>query len=71
MKHFLHDPGPAKAAEFISTVLAVLEGISQHPSLLVKHDQVVIETILPTVAELVGSQNGKQCIECFKSKAIL
>lgn len=44
--------------EFVNTVMSVVEGISQHPSLLMEHEVVVMETILPTLAELVVSQNG-------------
>ena len=43
----------------MNTVMSVVEGISQHPALLMEHGQVVMETILPTLAELVVSQNGK------------
>ena len=45
--------------EFVNTVMSVVEGISQHPALLMEHSQVVMETILPTLAELVVSQNGE------------
>ncbi|ESO86237.1 hypothetical protein LOTGIDRAFT_220770 [Lottia gigantea] len=43
--------------EFINTVMSILEGISQHPSLLIQYHQVVIETILPSLATLIKSQN--------------
>jgi hypothetical protein len=39
--------------------MSVLEGITQHPTLLMDHGVVVMETILPIMAELVVSQNGK------------
>ena len=32
-------------AEFVNTVMSVVEGISQHPALLMGHNQVVIETV--------------------------
>ena len=32
-------------AEFVNTVMSVVEGISQHPALLMEHSQVVIETV--------------------------
>ena len=45
--------------EFVNTVMSVCEGISQHPALLMEYSKVVMETILPTLADLVVSQNGK------------
>lgn len=50
--------GVIAVGEFVNTVMSVVEGISQHPALLMEHGQVVMETILPTLAELVISQNG-------------
>ncbi|KAK3602625.1 hypothetical protein CHS0354_034209 [Potamilus streckersoni] len=44
--------------EFVNTVMSVVEGISQHPALLMEHSQVVMSAILPTLAALVASQNG-------------
>ncbi|XP_041374855.1 serine/threonine-protein kinase ULK4-like isoform X2 [Gigantopelta aegis] len=43
--------------EFVTTVMSILEGISQHPTLLIEHHQNIIETILPTLAALMNCQN--------------
>ncbi|XP_067686194.1 serine/threonine-protein kinase ULK4-like isoform X2 [Haliotis asinina] len=43
--------------EFVTTVMSILEGISQHPTLLIEHHQIVMGTILPTLAGLIGTQN--------------
>lgn len=51
--------GVITVAEFVNTVMSVVEGISQHPTLLMDHGSIVMETLLPTLAELVVSQNGK------------
>lgn len=50
--------GVITVSEFVNTVMSIVEGISQHPTLLMDHGMVVMETILPTMAELVTSQNG-------------
>jgi len=39
--------------------MSVVEGISKHPTLLMEHGLIVLETILPTLADLIISQNGK------------
>ncbi|XP_053386677.1 serine/threonine-protein kinase ULK4-like isoform X1 [Mercenaria mercenaria] len=50
--------GVITVSEFVNTVMSVVEGITQHPTLLMDHGSVVMETVLPTMAELVVSQNG-------------
>ncbi|XP_052237565.1 serine/threonine-protein kinase ULK4-like isoform X3 [Dreissena polymorpha] len=50
--------GLITVGEFVNTVMSVVEGISQHPTLLMEHGAVVMATVLPTLAELVVSQNG-------------
>ncbi|KAK3093040.1 hypothetical protein FSP39_010415 [Pinctada imbricata] len=44
--------------DFTNTAMSVLEGISQHPQILADYNQVVVESVLPILAELVISQNG-------------
>lgn len=62
--------GASGSNEFITTVMSILEAISQHPTLLLENHEVVIETVLSTLADLVGSQNGKllhnNCVSCHK-----
>ncbi|XP_052814405.1 serine/threonine-protein kinase ULK4-like isoform X2 [Mya arenaria] len=50
--------GVITSSEFVNTVMSVVEGITQHPTLLMEQGIVVMENILPTLAELVVSQNG-------------
>ncbi|KAK6166744.1 hypothetical protein SNE40_023371 [Patella caerulea] len=45
------------ATEFINTVMSILEGISQHPTIIIQYHQVVTETILPSLATLIKSSN--------------
>lgn len=64
----LYIVGVITTGEFVNTVMSVVEGISQHPALLMEHSQVVMENILPTLAELVISQNGGYfCFVCDSS----
>jgi len=51
--------GIITVGEFVNTVMSVVEGISKHPTLLMEHGLIVLETILPTLADLIISQNGK------------
>lgn len=44
--------------EFVSSALSVLEGISQHPSLLIENNEVIMKDILPCLASLIACQNG-------------
>lgn len=50
--------GSITASEFVNTSMSVLEGLSQHPVILAEYSQVILEKILPTLADLIGSQNG-------------
>ena len=50
--------GSITVSEFVNTSMSVLEGLSQHPVILAEYSQVVLERILPTLADLIGSQNG-------------
>lgn len=52
------DKGSITASEFVNTSMSVLEGLSQHPVILAEYSQVILEKILPTLAALIGSQNG-------------
>ncbi|KAK7111983.1 serine/threonine-protein kinase ULK4-like isoform X2 [Littorina saxatilis] len=47
---------PLKVGEFVGAAMSILEGISQHPTLLMEHQTIVIETILPELVAMVGSQ---------------
>lgn len=38
--------------------MSVLEGLSQHPAILIEYSDVVMEETMPILAELVASQNG-------------
>ena len=49
-----------KVGEFVGAAMAILEGIAQHPTLLMEHQIVVIETVLPELVSMVGSQTGKK-----------
>lgn len=51
--------GSISPSDFVTTTMSVLEGISQHPQLVADFHQVVLESILPFIADLVVSQNGK------------
>ena len=51
--------GSISPSDFVTTTMSVLEGISQHPQLVAEFHQVVLESILPIIADLVVSQNGK------------
>lgn len=51
--------GSISPSDFVTTTMSVLEGISQHPQLVADFHQVVLESILPIIADLVVSQNGK------------
>ena len=48
-----------KVGEFVGAAMAILEGIAQHPTLLMEHQTLVIETVLPELVSMVGSQTGK------------
>lgn len=39
--------------------MSVLEGISQHPQIVAESHQVILESVLPIIADLVVSQNGE------------
>ena len=51
-----------KVGEFVGAAMAILEGIAQHPTLLMEHQTVVIETVLPELVSMVGSQTGKKTV---------
>ena len=51
--------GSISPSDFVTTTMSVLEGISQHPQLVAEFHQVVLESILPIISDLVVSQNGK------------
>ncbi|XP_025099125.1 serine/threonine-protein kinase ULK4-like isoform X3 [Pomacea canaliculata] len=44
-------------SEFVGSAVSILEGIAQHPTLLMEHQGKIIETILPELVALTGSQN--------------
>ncbi|KAL5018665.1 hypothetical protein ScPMuIL_004387 [Solemya velum] len=50
--------GSITVNDFVNTTMSVMEGLSQHPTLLMDHSNVIMKKILPTLAELVTSQNG-------------
>ena len=50
--------GAAGTEEFMHTVFAVVEVIAQHPTILIEYHQIVIEKILPPLAQLVSSSVG-------------
>uniref|UniRef100_A0A2C9L0L6 Protein kinase domain-containing protein n=1 Tax=Biomphalaria glabrata TaxID=6526 RepID=A0A2C9L0L6_BIOGL len=43
--------------EFVSSTLSILEGISQHPSLLIEHNALIIKEIIPLLTSLIACQN--------------
>jgi hypothetical protein len=47
-----------KVGEFVGAAMSILEGISQHPSLIMEHQKVITEVILPELVAMVGSQAG-------------
>ncbi|XP_062580885.1 serine/threonine-protein kinase ULK4-like isoform X2 [Saccostrea cucullata] len=51
--------GSITPSEFVTTTMSVLEGISQHPQLVADFHQVILESVLPIIADLVVSQNGE------------
>ncbi|XP_076458728.1 serine/threonine-protein kinase ULK4-like isoform X2 [Babylonia areolata] len=46
-----------KVGEFVGAAMSILEGISQHPSLLMEHQTVVTDLVLPELIAMVGSQS--------------
>ncbi|GFR84606.1 serine/threonine-protein kinase ULK4 [Elysia marginata] len=44
-------------SEFVGSAMSVLEGVSQHPALLIEYNKVVMEEILPQLAALVACHN--------------
>ncbi|XP_059156600.1 serine/threonine-protein kinase ULK4-like [Physella acuta] len=45
------------ASEFVSSALSVLEGISQHPNLLIQYNDIILKDILPLLTSLIACQN--------------
>ncbi|GFO05468.1 serine/threonine-protein kinase ulk4 [Plakobranchus ocellatus] len=43
--------------DFVGSAMSVLEGVSQHPALLIEFNMIVMEKILPQLAALVACQN--------------
>ena len=54
--------GPTGTEDFVHNVFSVLEAIAQHPVVLMEHHAVTMETILPPLAQLLSSANGKYCV---------
>ncbi|KAL8565090.1 hypothetical protein ACOMHN_005293 [Nucella lapillus] len=46
-----------KVGEFVGAAMSILEGISQHPTLLMEHQTRVTEMVLPQLVAMVGSQS--------------
>ena len=46
-------------SEFVGSAMSVLEGVSQHPALLIEYNQIVMAEILPQLAALVACHNGE------------
>lgn len=55
----LSEPVSLSVSEFVGSAVSILEGIAQHPTLLMEHQGKIIETILPELVALTGSQNGE------------
>lgn len=53
------DLASLSVGEFVGAAIIILEGITQHPSLLMEHQLLVINSILPELVGIIGSQNGK------------
>lgn len=51
--------GSISPSDFVTTTMSVLEGISQHPQIVAESHQVILESVLPIIADLVVSQNGE------------
>lgn len=51
--------GSISPSDFVTTTMSVLEGISQHPMIVAEYHQVILESVLPIIADLVVSQNGE------------
>nr|XP_034324271.1 serine/threonine-protein kinase ULK4 isoform X2 [Crassostrea gigas] len=51
--------GSISPSDFVTTTMSVLEGISQHPQIVADFHQVILESVLPIIADLVVSQNGE------------
>ena len=52
--------GMVGSEEFLHTVCALVEIIAKHPAILMEHRELVIDEILPPLAQLVSSSFG-QC----------
>ena len=52
--------GMLGSEEFLHTVCALVEIIAKHPSILMEHRELVIDEILPPLAQLVSSSFGEE-----------
>lgn len=50
--------GPTGRDDFIQTVFVIVEALVQHPSLVVQHHTVIIDKMMPSLADLVNSSSG-------------
>ena len=51
--------GTLGSEEFLHTVCALVEIIAKHPAILMEHRELVIDEILPPLAQLVSSSFGE------------
>jgi len=51
--------GMVGGEEFLHTVCALVEIIAKHPAILMEHRELVIDEILPPLAQLVSSSFGE------------
>ena len=58
--------GTTGADDLTNVVLSIIEAIAQHPSLLLQHRALVVESVLPHLAALTSSKEGDVRMFCFK-----
>ncbi|XP_071943031.1 serine/threonine-protein kinase ULK4-like [Antedon mediterranea] len=51
--------------EYIETVLSILEATTQQPAILMQHQEAIIVSVYPHLAELVNSDNGSTKALCL------
>ncbi|KAJ8308456.1 LOW QUALITY PROTEIN: hypothetical protein KUTeg_013330 [Tegillarca granosa] len=61
--------GSITPGEFVNTTMSVLEGLSQHPAILIEYSDVVMEETMPILAELVASDTRALSLRLFSEIA--
>ena len=59
--------GAGGAEEFVHTIFATVEAITQHPAIVIDHCAIIADHLLPSLAPLVFSLAG-QCIQAVDNR---